>query len=95
MVVLSAAGSGDRRWGGDEVAQDMQDGTVEMVAASDSPGKSMTRRIRLASGGDFLGVSSASNRSNKVVVGKLGLTTKRATAMALVLVRLVVAHGTQ
>ena len=24
MVVLSAAGSGDRRWGGDEVAQEMQ-----------------------------------------------------------------------
>jgi hypothetical protein len=70
-----------------------------MVAASDSPGKSMTRRIRLASGGDLLGVGSASNRSNKVVVGRLDLTTRRATAMALVLVlvlvRLVVAHGAQ
>ena len=45
MVVLSAAGSGDRRWGGDEVAQEMQDGTVEMVAAADSPGTLRTRRI--------------------------------------------------
>ena len=45
VVVLSAVGSGDRRWGGDEVAQEMQDGTVEMVAAADSPGTLRTRRI--------------------------------------------------
>ena len=55
MVVLSAAGSGDRRWGGDEVAQEMQDGTVEMVAAADSPGTLRTRRNRPAPDGGLLG----------------------------------------
>ena len=34
-----------RRWGGDEVAQEMPDGAVETEAASDSHGTSRPRRI--------------------------------------------------